>query len=140
MFVLGGRFHFVFRPPLFDVTIGISIFYNMEKNYFIVGDWDELRKNIIPADSQAKLIESEEMAGYSSKDFDYMVKTFPESGRQFVVETNRQTGERLFMIPFEQKFGTGIKAIRWADQLLDLLLEISKDRGYWPVRSINFHD
>jgi hypothetical protein len=112
----------------------------MEKNYFIIGNWDELRKNIPPNDSMATLNQPEEMAGYSSKDFDYMVKTFPESGKQYVVETNRKTGERLFMIPFEQKFGTGIKAIRWADQLLDLLLDISKDRGYWPVKSINFHD
>jgi hypothetical protein len=107
----------------------------MKKQFWIVGDFDELTKNL-PGEPQSESARRSEMIYGVSPSFEYKFRTFPD-GQQFAVETNTLTGRRLLLVPIDQKFGKGILQPEFSDILLDVLLEEQiKRQGQFPVKTI----
>lgn len=108
----------------------------MIKQYIIVGRKEDVLPKV-SGNTEVNTCEASDIRSFTGEDYEYLRRVFPD-GKEVVLEHNIATGEKLVLIPFEQKFGTGIKAEKWTDELLDLLLKEKQRLGFWPLRELNF--
>jgi hypothetical protein len=108
---------------------------NMKKLYFIAGNWDNLTKDL-PTDPNAKRCDAREVAKFVNADYDYIRRIFP-SGKEFVLETNLATGERLLLQPANQHFGKGMFLPGNEDIMLNCLNYLKKCMGYFPLKMVD---